>query len=194
MTIISKQELRQMLLIKRREVNAAERQITGQQAARLFIATELFQKSQHIACYYPLSDEFNCLPIIQAIWDANKKCYLPRAKPDKTLDFVRYQANMTLQPNRYQILEPTDVDKIALDELDIVLFPLVGFDNQGNRLGMGSGYYDRTFEIMQNVNSKKCYLIGLAYELQEVPALPQDPWDVALDGVLTEERVIFFGV
>ncbi len=192
MTIISKLELRKTLLTKRRQVTAIERQVAGQEAAKLFSATEIFQNSQHIACYYPLPNEFDCLPIIQAIWTAKKNCYLPISTIDKKLEFVIYQENTELQPNQYLILEPTGTASIALDELDVVFFPLVGFDPQGNRLGMGGGYYDRTFEIMRNTNNQKCQLIGLAYEFQQVPALPEDPWDVALDGVLTEKRIIIF--
>jgi 5-formyltetrahydrofolate cyclo-ligase len=191
MTLISKLELRKTLLSKRRQVTATERQIAGQEAAKLFSATEIFQQSQHIACYYPLLNEFDCLPIIQEIWAAKKNCYLPVSTTDKKLDFLSYQENTKLQPNQYLIFEPVGMANISLDELDIVLLPLVGFDSQGNRLGMGGGYYDRTFEIMRNTNNQKCLLIGLAYEFQQVPALPEDPWDVALDGVLTEERIIF---
>lgn len=190
----SKTELRQQLLTKRRAVDVAARHAAAAEAAALFSATKFFHHSQHIACYYPLEDEFDCLPIIEKVWAADKQCYLPfvTSKTEKVLDFVNYHSGDKLQPNRYKILEPTQVRKIALDDLDVVLLPLVGFDQQGNRLGMGGGYYDRTFEMIRQQQHKKCYLIGLAYEVQEVAELPCDPWDVGLDVVITEKRVVVF--
>ena len=143
------------------------------------------------ACYYPTKDEFDCLPIMEKIWAANKNCYLP-CLVENTLSFVLYQQHDKLQPNQYRILEPVTNKKIALEELDIVICPLVGFDSKGNRLGMGAGYYDRTLEKIRQQKIKKCYLSGLAYEIQYVAILPKDSWDVMLDSIITEKKVIVF--
>ena len=73
--------------------------------------------------------------------------------------------------------------------LDLVLVPLVGFDPQGNRLGMGGGFYDRTFAYRgrRKHTSRPC-LIGLAHECQRVEHLPCAGWDIPLDGVITDCR------
>jgi len=67
--------------------------------------------------------------------------------------------------------------------------PLVAFDKKGNRLGMGAGYYDRTFGTLSN---QKIKLFGLGFEVQQVDAIPTEEWDIALDGMITEKRIIIF--
>lgn len=161
-------------------------------AAQIFIDSALFQTAQHIACYHALEKEFSANPLIQIICHAQKKCYLPTLQQD-LLHFVAFQPGDNLRKNRYQILEPeTIANKTTAEELDIVFLPLLGFDKYGNRLGMGGGYYDRTFAFVTESKIKKPKLIGLAYASQEVEAIPQEPWDIALDAVLTEKKLIHF--
>lgn len=181
----SKSAWRTRLIVRRRQISPIERAAAAKAASDLFSASPLFQKSQHIACYYPLNDEFDCLPIIQAIWKNHKKCYLP-VLDGNLLSFKQYQENSLLARNRYNIPEPAQEENIALEKLDLVIVPLVGFDAQGHRLGMGAGYYDRTF------HATVCHFVGLAYESQQVPELPFDSWDVSLRAVLTEKRFISF--
>jgi len=192
MDAISKMELRRILLTRRHQISAVERQAAAAKAAALLLNTDIFKQSQHIACYYPFNNEFDCLPIITAIWQANKNCYLPIISSDDSagLAFVCYQQNTLLQPNRFHIPEPASEDFFTAEKLDLVLLPLVGFDARGNRLGMGAGYYDRTFKTSKNI--RQCFLLGLAYEAQEIFSIPHDEWDVSLNGVLTEKRMIFF--
>ena len=68
--------------------------------------------------------------------------------------------------------------------------PLVGFDEQCNRMGMGGGYYDRCFAHKRDQNSQKPVLIGVAYELQGVANVHTEDWDVPLDYIITERRII----
>ena len=157
----------------------------------------LFQQSQQIACYLAFQNEFDTQPILQAIWQAGKQCYLPvlieeiAGKP--SLEFVQYHEGDPLQTNRYSILEPKQhTTKIAPDQLDLVITPLVAFDGSGHRLGMGAGYYDRTFAFLHQKKLTSPALLGLAYEIQRVENVPADPWDIALAGVVTEERLTVF--
>ncbi|HSW70189.1 MAG TPA: 5-formyltetrahydrofolate cyclo-ligase [Gammaproteobacteria bacterium] len=186
----TKSDLRQILLAHRREVSSMTRQKAAEKAAELFLNLPLFQQSTHIACYYPYNNEFDSLPIIQKIWNEKKNCYLPVVSSDSTLDFVLYEKNTELEKNQHYILQPVNHNKIAIDKLNLVVLPLLGFDLRGNRLGMGKGYYDRTFAAVKN--SKTCFLLGLAYAFQAVESLPSDSWDVKLNGVLTEKNMIFF--
>lgn len=155
---------------------------------------ELLFSSQHIACYLARNEEFDCSPIIQAIWQAKKNCYLPTLSLEKDghLNFVSYAPDDVLKLNRYHILEPDHGEIFPADKLDLVLLPLVGFDLQGNRLGAGGGYYDRTFAFTRDHADKKPLLIGLAYSFQQVHQLPFDDWDVRMHGVLTEKEFILF--
>lgn len=183
-----KSALRNELLAKRRAISAAERQQAAEQAAVFFSSSHFFQQSQHIACYLAQRDEFNCSPIIEAIWAAKKKCYLPVISDTNTLHFASYEPNDELQPNRYRILEPVHQHLFPTENLDLVIAPLVGFDLQGNRLGMGGGYYDKTFAFLRS-DAKKIAILGLGYAEQQVDSVPHDEWDVALDGVITEKKL-----
>ncbi|MCD6039310.1 MAG: 5-formyltetrahydrofolate cyclo-ligase [Gammaproteobacteria bacterium] len=180
-------------MVKRRSVTEAQKKAAGQAAKKLLIAHPLFQRSQHVACYFGQQDEFDCNPIIQEIWRLEKKCYLPAlSTQEKCLDFIVYQSDDPLRLNFYNIPEPENNEKIAADKLNLVIVPLIAFDLQLHRLGMGGGYYDRTFAFKQKgkTYNDKPYLLGLGYELQHVSVLPTDPWDVLLDGILTEEKLL----
>ena len=174
---------------KRAAIDIKTREIAAKQAAKLFIHHPLFHTSQHIACYIAGVDEFDCTLIIEAIWAAGKNCYLPVLTPEKQLEFFSYQRNDKLSPNRYGIPEPHDTQFIATAKLDVILAPLVAFDRKGHRLGMGGGYYDRTLAFLLNQSLAQPKFIGLSYACQEVPALTPDAWDVALQGVITEEDI-----
>lgn len=136
--------------------------------------------------------EFATDPLIETIWQAQKNCYLPvLAEEEKTLHFVLYEKSDNLIPNRYHIPEPAGKNFFPPTQLDCVFLPLTAFDRQGNRIGSGAGYYDRTFEFLKKTRIKPI-LIGLGYASQQVAELPQDAWDLSLDGILTEKELLFF--
>lgn len=162
-------------------------------AAAQFTRQEIFRQSENIACYLHYRNEFDSSEMIEAIWRANKNCYLPVLTEENSLRFVRYQKNDALQLNRYSILEPANVaQECAPENLDIVLTPLVAFDLQGHRLGAGGGYYDRTFTFLHHQPVKQPLIIGLGYSIQQAEELPFDEWDVGLYGVVTEREFIVF--
>ena len=104
--------------------------------------------------------------------------------------FAPYASEDTLKANRYGIPEPNchANEWIEPHQLDLVLMPLVGFDSEGNRLGMGGGYYDRSFAFLTQPGSiQKPHLLGIAHELQRVDTLPHEAWDVPMNAVVTEQ-------
>jgi 5-formyltetrahydrofolate cyclo-ligase len=143
-------------------------------------------------------------PIIDAIWQLGKICYLPvihsyhlqsHELDEAILQFARYQANTMLHQNRYGILEPVDSSEyVRTCDLDLVVMPLVGFDALGNRLGTGGGYYDRTFAFSMDTKDKRPFFLGIAFAIQQVEELHADPWDVSLDAVITEQGMMKFKV
>lgn len=142
-----------------------------------------------------MQHEFDSSPLIEAIWQAKKHCYLPilSATDEKRLHFSRYRYGDPLHPNPYSILEPVHlVGEIAPDRLDLVIVPLIAFDRHGHRLGTGGGYYDKTFSFLVAHPSPQPHMIGLGFAVQEAEALPHDPWDILLQAVVTEEEVITF--
>jgi 5-formyltetrahydrofolate cyclo-ligase len=156
------------------------------------VNTTLFKHNQNFACYVAVENEFDCAPIMKAVWEAKKNCYLPILSKTSTLAFGVYESDTILKLNRYHILEPDTSSYFPLEQLDVVLMPLVGFDLQGHRLGMGGGYYDRTFQFLLDKTIRKPFMLGLAYEFQKIEHIPTDPWDVAMDSVLTEEKLYLF--
>ena len=97
-----------------------------------------------------------------------------------------------MRPNRFGIPEPSRRNRrLRLAwTLDLLLVPLVGFDTECHRLGMGGGYYDRTLSYLSHRDHwRRPRLIGLAHECQRVAALPVRPWDIPLDFVVTERQV-----
>jgi 5-formyltetrahydrofolate cyclo-ligase len=191
-----KAEIRDLIRPLRRLISPEYRNKASIAAAEHFIHSSLFPTNQHLACYLALPEEMDALPLIQALQQQQKCCYVPiiaSASDDKTLAFARYEQGTALRPNRYQILEPYNSPEIrSAHELDIVITPLLAFDKQGNRLGTGGGFYDYTFSFLREAAQQRPLLLGLAYEIQQVEQLPEEAFDVRLDGVLTEERLLLF--
>lgn len=163
-------------------------------AARdMLIKEEIFKQSRHIACYYAFKSEFATQPIMEAIWQAEKVCYLPVLTESKALKFVRYDQRDELQPNQYAIPEPVNMEvTVSPDKLDLVILPLVAFDSSGMRLGTGGGYYDRTFAFLQTRQEHKPFMLGLAYASQQAESISAEAWDIKMDAVLTEKALLTF--
>jgi len=131
-------------------------------------------------------------PLIALAWAYRKQCYLPvlGLRNSRKMWFAPYQPDTLLINNRFGIPEPQHKNSARLfkaQSLDLILMPLVAFDNKGHRLGMGGGFYDRTLQfLLQRQQWSKPRLIGTAYAFQEVPQLDNEPWDVPLHGIATE--------
>jgi len=118
---------------------------------------------------------------------------LPCVQPDGQLRFAPWRPGDPLVTNRYGIPEPNVATGSLLEprELHLVLVPLLGFDRRGHRLGMGGGYYDRSFEFRRTAPAPPT-LIGIGYAMQELPSIPREDWDVPLDALVTENELIDF--
>ncbi len=185
----------------RQQLRAARRSLTPQQqrqaslgCLRQLMQLPRFVRSQHLALYLANDGELDPAPIARQLWNMNKHCYLPLLHPTRPRElwFVRFTPDTPLKPNRFGIGEPDPFKQHRLPArlLDVVLLPLVGFDRQGGRLGMGGGFYDKTFAFKQANPQGKPHLIGLAHSLQETPQLGLANWDIPLDGIATERELI----
>ena len=118
-----------------------------------------------------------------------KECYLPVLSPigPPRLRFKLWKRGEALRNNRYGIAEPRGGRYIMPRALSLLLMPLVGFDADCNRLGMGKGYYDRTFAFRRHGGARRPVLLGLAHECQRVEKLQAEVWDLPLDGVVTDQ-------
>lgn len=188
----SRQALRKKLREQRTKLTTAEQVLASQKITGQLIQNPLFQQSQHIAAYISINHEINPNRIIEKIWESHKRCYLPVLQK-KQLAFSVYKRESPLKNNRLNIPEPPLLPELSINshDLDLVLVPLLGFTVKGYRLGMGGGFYDRTFSFLLEENrSIKPYLIGLGYEWQKLEAFEIEEWDVPLNAIITENEFI----
>lgn len=161
-------------------------------------ASGLCDKSQHIAVYITNDGELNTRPLIEYLWAQNKQVYLPILHPFSKghLLFLRYNPNTLMCLNEFGIAEPTlDVTQICpLQNLDLIFTPLVAFDQSGNRLGMGGGFYDRTLAPLNKSiqHNQSITLVGLAHDIQKTVSLPSESWDIPLPHILTPSQLYTF--
>lgn len=156
--------------------------------AQHFFESIAYAPEDVIAGYWRIRDELDCQPILIRLMDSGQKVLLPVVQGDEQpLDLRVWEADAPLYEAGFGTLAPSDLAPRAAP--DVVLMPLLGFDNQGTRLGYGGGYYDRTLAVLP----KKPMLIGLAFAAQELSFVPREDHDVPLDAVVTENGVRFFG-
>ena len=181
--------LRKQLCAERAKLTVEFQERAALKVATSVCESKVFQQSNSVAAYLAFNGEMDPAPVLAQAWDMGKNCYLPILAPEKTLKFVLYNEGDPLIENHYGIPEPyTDPEKIiAPEDLDLVIVPLVGFDVDGNRLGMGGGYYDKTFAFTKASSSETLpFLTGIAYEFQNMSQLDKEPWDVPLNMIVTE--------
>ncbi len=188
-----RQALRKKLLLQRSKVDRIQQTRASVQITQQLSHHPLFLASHVIAAYMPINLEIDPTKLIQKAWQDHKSCYLPILQA-KQLIFGAYQAHTRLKKNRFNIPEPIDSTcaLIEPEALDLVLVPLVGFTVQGQRLGMGAGFYDRSFAfLLKQARPTHPFLLGLAYEWQKLASFSEESWDVPLNAVLTEEKFYF---
>ena len=185
----SSPEIRRQLRQLRRTISCAEREQWDGEIANHLIRSPWLRRSSRVASYLAQDGEVSLHGLHLSLFSSvNKRLYLPVLKPGTRLGFAPFEMQTPLLANRFGIPEPHSQERLPARFLSLVLVPLVGFDEQGHRLGMGAGYYDRSFAFARDPQAhKRPWLIGVGYELQRCDALPVQPWDVPLDGVVTEK-------
>lgn len=190
--MLSRSELRQQMRVRRQQLSPQGQNKMAEKIVDQVCNSPIFYQSTHISAYIAHAGEIDPAPILRLAWQLKKICYLPVMQTQKQLCFVKYESEDELIPNSYKILEPIiHPDKIIQPALlDLVLVPLVAFDRKGNRLGMGSGYFDVTFSFLKTAKRPtKPYLLGLAYEWQQCETISPEEWDIKLDAVATENTI-----
>lgn len=183
---------------RRRMLSDSERRFKARKLSRLIAASRIFQKSRSIAFYLTNDGEIDLLPLIKLAWKQKKCCYLPvlGLGHSRSLWFLPYIPATPLYRNRFGINEPRHkrhTRQLKVQSLDLVFMPLLAFDEQGNRLGMGGGFYDRTLAFLHHRRQwRKPHLIGTAFSFQKVKQLETRIWDVPLEGVATDKELQIF--
>jgi 5-formyltetrahydrofolate cyclo-ligase len=141
------------------------------------------------AGYFPIHDELDPIPLLEALRAGGLRTALPVVKPGPDLIFREWFPGASLKRGKYGLRQPGE-EQAELTP-DIVLVPLLAFDRRGGRLGYGAGYYDAALRRMRQRGPVAA--IGIAFDEQEFPEVPQEPQDEPLDTILTPSRVIACG-
>jgi len=189
-------ELRSTLRSRRRSLSKAEQELAAESLMVRVRTNRLFRASRRVAFYIANDGEIDPAPLMALALRQHKSCYLPilsRIQSDR-LWFAPYEPRAIFSRNRFGIPEPVVPARhwIRANDLDLVFLPLVAFDSEGNRLGMGGGFYDRTLAFLGSRRYwEKPHTIGLAHELQRVPSLATRSWDIPLQGIITNQAEHF---
>lgn len=184
--------LRRDLLRRRRALSEEEAAKAGRAVLNTLLSHSFMTSPRLVASYASLRGEVGTAEINRTLLTLGHTLCLPVVDPDGAgvMRFHRTDKGSVFTEDRYGIREPLpSMDTLVEDQsIDVVLLPLVGFDAQGNRLGMGGGYYDRLLKRL----SSRTLLIGIAYDFQEVRSINAKEWDMPVDEVITPTRHLVF--
>ncbi|MBU3004416.1 5-formyltetrahydrofolate cyclo-ligase [Paraglaciecola arctica] len=191
----SRQQIRLTYRKKRQLLSPLHQAEAASQILTTCLRSTGLPQAKTIACYIANDSEVNPQRIIQFCWQQGKRVLLPVLHPFSKghLLFVEYHPNSATRKNIYGIDEPivTSSNICTLENIDLILTPLVAFDAKGNRLGMGGGYYDRTLAPIRR-DSIATQIIGLAHTCQQTDKIIADSWDIPLNGIATPKQ--FFNI
>ena len=181
-------ELRKQLREIRRSIDQPSRKRDGKHLLYQCKKNAIFRNAKHVAIFIPNDGEIETSAVINFLVHQGYFVYLPILVGEK-LKFAKM--GKFFRKNRFGIEEPIFTPLIGAHKMDIILMPLVGFDQNKNRLGMGGGFYDKTLSFHTKLKKFRVpKLFGLAFDAQEVDKLQSKPWDVPVDGIVTPTRFI----
>lgn len=148
------------------------------------------ERAQVVGGYRAIRGEVDLDAALTRLHDGGAMVTVPRVSGDR-LDFMPWSPTSRTVAGSFGIDEPINGEPLPLSQHDVVLVPLVAFDETGQRLGQGGGFYDRAIAA---AGASRPLLIGVAHAFQQVRSVPVEAWDMPLDAVVTEERVHEFRV
>ncbi len=183
-----KAALRREVMARRRAVHTARgNEASFALAVRLW--KEIKANGNKIAGYWPLGDEVDCRPALTALKTAGAEVALPVvAGQGQVLLFRSWSPGDALESGPFGTAHPTT--RAAIVAPFVLLLPLIAFDARGHRLGYGAGYYDRTIAALRR--DRGILAVGIAYDEQQVDAVPSDVHDQRMDAVITDQRTLCF--
>ncbi len=191
----AKSRLRKEMRNKRRTVGAARQSVASAGLLDRLLSLVSFHSARIIAMYMANDGEIDPARAMQWCRENAKIPTVPIVRGDSgTLVFAEITEHARFRENRFGIREPviTESRIFTARQLDLVLLPLVAFDRSGNRLGMGGGFYDRTFGFLANADAARPELVGVAHEMQKVNRIDAESWDIPLATVVTDKQVYSF--
>lgn len=181
-----KEQIRKRLLDQRQAISLKEWEASSKIIIHKLKQLSLFQSAQTVHCYVSMNErrEVNTHSLIKEMITGEKRVIVSRTNfEDESLSHFELRSFEDLSPNKWGVLEPVKGKKAAISEIDLVIIPMAGGDEKGNRIGYGGGFYDRfSAEV-------SCPKVGLCFEQNIIKKLPVEPFDIPLDKIITEKRV-----
>ncbi len=175
----------------RESLTAQQRLVASDRISRNILASSLYRSARRVALYFATPFEVDVTAVILDAFATDREVFVPVLESPAEMRFARLVPDSAIAPNRFGIWEPDHrADRIDARQLDLVVTPLVAFDDRGNRMGMGAGFYDRSFRFLRRrsvwFHPK---LLGAAFACQSVESIPTEAWDIPLFAVATEHDV-----
>jgi len=180
-----KSYLRSIFLIKRKKKNLSVDKFNFNLIFKL-INKNFNNKKISIAGYYPSNYEVNILNFLETASKKNFKISLPVIKSSTSMLFKPWVFKDPLNVSKFGTLEPNSKKEVIPD---LVIVPLVAFDNHLNRIGYGKGYYDRCLQKIKKIKNRTITL-GIAHSFQKCKSIPVNKYDFKLDYIFTERETI----
>jgi 5-formyltetrahydrofolate cyclo-ligase len=194
--VAERHALRHQLRHQRRTLSKIQRQHAAQQLAIQFDRHRLLKPGLHIAVYLAMPGEFDLKALIARAQARRCHLYVPHIinAARRQMRFIPLLVNSPLQRHRWGMPQLHRLSRrmISIRQLDMVLVPIVAFDANGNRLGMGAGFYDRHLAGVAR-SQWRPRIIGVAYAMQQVAHIPTLAHDVPLPWVMTEQGLMHSG-
>ena len=189
----SRPRLRRELRARRRALSPAARRAAENAILAALARSRWLRPGSAISLYVDRTPEVGTAPLRALARERGCRVYLPRITDFAAGRMSLYRdLGRPMRRNRFAIDEPRGGERLAPEGLAVALMPLVGFDEAGNRLGNGAGYYDRLLARRHGRRGAPV-LVGVAFECQRCPPLEAMPHDVPLDAVVTERGIQHFG-
>ncbi|MGH8147887.1 MAG: 5-formyltetrahydrofolate cyclo-ligase, partial [Rhodanobacteraceae bacterium] len=177
----------------RNELDARQRVAAAAGVLRSLEALPEFLTDANVAGYWAVRGELPLNLAVASLQRRDQHYFLPVLGEARQLRFAEYAPGGAIASNRFGIPEPATPpsERRRAQDMDVILLPLLAFDRCGHRLGTGGGWYDSSLAFLRELpRPAQPLLVGIGYAFQQVDAVPDEPWDIPLDYVATEQELI----
>ena len=179
-----KKILRKQVLAARDSMSAGERSEKSRAIEGRLYSLPEFSSARVVMFFASFRSEVETGPMIRRALASGKRVVLPRVKGGDLALFEIRDLEKDVSPGAWGIPEPVESCPVSLNDIEVVITPGAAFDERGNRIGYGAGFYDRILASFTGAT------VALAFEAQMVGDIPADPHDVPVRKIVTEKRVI----
>lgn len=181
----AKLALRKQLRAVRETLPVSACDARSEQIAKRVLALPEVQNATTVLAFASIRNEVRTRPMIEAMHEAGKRVALPRVVDD-TLVLHLAERDAALVEGAFSVPEPPqDAPRVDPSDVDLALIPALAVDPKGHRIGYGGGYYDRLLPAL-----RKATACAVAYDFQLIAEVPTQTFDVAVDLIVTDARVI----